>query len=60
MIMLQWFIANIGSIFVCLVLLAAVSLIVRSLIRQKKQGKTSCGCGCGCAHCAMRGSCHSH
>lgn len=56
--MLQWFIANIGSIFVCLVLLAAVSLIVRSLIRQKKQGRTSCGCGC--AHCAMRGSCHSH
>ena len=56
--MLQWIHANIGSILVCLVLLAAVALIVRSLIRQKKQGKTSCGCGC--AHCAMRGSCHSH
>ena len=55
MIMLQWFIANIGSIFVCLVLLAAVSLIVRSLIRQKKQGKTSCGCGCGSS--TVRSSC---
>ena len=32
------------------------SVNVRSLIRQKKQGKSSCGAGC--AHCAMHGQCH--
>lgn len=55
--MLSWIGANIGSILICLVLLAVVSLILRSLLRQKKQGKSSCGCGC--AHCAMQGACHS-
>ena len=55
--MLSWIGANIGSILICLVLLAVVALILRSLIRQKKQGKSSCGCGC--AHCAMQGACHS-
>ena len=37
-------------------LIVIVALIVRSLIRQKKQGKSSCGAGC--AHCAMHGQCH--
>ena len=53
--MLSWIGANIGSILICLVLLAVVALILRSLLRQKKQGKSSCGC----AHCAMQGACHS-
>ena len=53
--MFSWIGANIGSILICLVLLAVVALILRSLIRQKKQGKSSCGC----AHCAMQGACHS-
>ena len=39
-----------------IMLLCAAGLIVRSLIRQKKQGKSSCGAGC--AHCAMHGQCH--
>ncbi len=55
--MLQWICANIGTILICLILTVAVVLIIRSLIRQKKQGKSSCGCGC--AHCAMHGSCHA-
>ena len=55
--MLQWICANIGTILICLILTVAVVLIIRSLIRQKKQGKSSCGCNC--AHCAMHGSCHS-
>ncbi|MGM9607659.1 MAG: FeoB-associated Cys-rich membrane protein [Oscillospiraceae bacterium] len=54
--MLQWLNANIGTVFICLILIAAVTLIIRSLIRQKKQGKSSCGNHC--AHCAMHGSCH--
>ena len=55
--MLQWIATNLGTILICAVLLAAVALILRSLLRQKKQGKSSCGCGC--AHCAMHGSCHA-
>ena len=54
--MLQWFSDNLGTILISLGLLAVVALIIRSQIRQKKQGKSSCGCNC--AHCAMSGSCH--
>ena len=55
--MLQWIGANLGTILVCLVLLAIVTFIIIYLVRQKKQGKSSCGCNC--AHCAMHGSCHN-
>ena len=55
--MLQWIGANLGTILICLVLIAVIGLIVRSLVRQKQQGKSSCGCNC--AHCAMHGSCHN-
>ena len=54
--MFAWLAENIGTILICLVLLLVVAAIVRSLIRDKKQGKSSCGAGC--AHCAMSGSCH--
>ena len=52
--MLQWICENIGTIAVGLVLLAVVILIVRIMMRDKKQGKSSCGgncasCGGGCA-----------
>lgn len=55
--MLQWFSANAGTLVLCILLLAVVAWIVRSLLRQRKQGKSSCGCNC--AHCAMHGSCHT-
>ena len=55
--MLQWIGANLGTILICLALLAIVTFIIVHLVRQKKQGKSSCGCNC--AHCAMHGSCHS-
>ena len=55
--MLQWIGANLGTILICLVLLAIITFIILYLVRQKKQGKSSCGCNC--AHCAMHGSCHS-
>ena len=56
--MLQWISAHIGTILICLALAAIVILILRSLIRQKKQGKSTCGAGC--AHCANAGCCHHH
>ena len=55
--MLQWIGANLGTILICLVLLAIVTFIILYLVRQQKQGKSSCGCNC--AHCAMHGSCHN-
>ena len=54
--MLHWISANLSTILITLVLIAIVVLIIRSLICQKKQGKSSCGAGC--AHCAMHGQCY--
>ena len=54
--MLQWINENVGTILICMGLIVIVALIVRSLIRQNKQGKSSCGAGC--VHCAMHGQCH--
>ena len=55
--MLQWISTNIGTILISLLLLAAVALIIRSMMRDKKQGKSSCGGNCaGCAACS---SCHN-
>lgn len=47
---------NFGTIAVCLLLAAAVALIIRRLVRNKKAGRTSCGCGCSA--CAMADKCH--
>ncbi|MBO4725338.1 MAG: FeoB-associated Cys-rich membrane protein [Firmicutes bacterium] len=46
-----------GNIIISLVLLCAVILIVRKLVRDKKHGKSSC-CG-NCTNCAMCSSCRS-
>ena len=55
--MLQWISANIGTVLISLVLLAVVTLIIRSMVHDKKQGKSSCGGNsAGCAAC---GSCHN-
>ncbi len=51
-----WLANNYGTVLVGLALAAIVFAIVRSLIRDKRKGKTSCGCNC--AHCAMAGTCH--
>ena len=45
-----------GTILVCGVLIAIVTLVIVSMIRNKKKGKSSCGCGC--SDCPMSGSCH--
>lgn len=57
--MLQWISANIGTILISLVLLAVVALIIRSMVHDKKQGKSSCGGNCascgGCCACHKDG-----
>ncbi len=51
-----WLSANIGTIIVTIFLIAVVAAIIVYLVRQKKQGRSSCGSNC--AHCAMSGECH--
>ena len=53
---LSWLAANIGTIVICAIIVAIVVLLVWSLIRDKKKGKTCCG---GCSGCSMSGVCHS-
>ena len=55
--MLTWICKNIGVIIVCAVLIAIVAAIIISTIRNKKQGRSSCGCGCSC--CPMEETCHT-
>ena len=44
------------TVLICAVLVILVGLIIFSIVRDKKKGKSTCGCNC--AHCAMAGSCH--
>ena len=55
--MIGWLLNNIGTVIVSLVLAAVIFLIIFKLIKDKKQGRSSCGCGC--EHCAMAGKCKS-
>lgn len=49
-----------GTFFVALILLAIVTLISLSLIRDKKRGKPTCGGSCGsCAGCAGCAGCRA-
>ena len=54
---MKWIIDNCVSLVVLAVVAAVVALIVIKMIRDKKQGKSSCSCGCG--GCAMKDSCHA-
>lgn len=53
-----WLSENIGTIAVSLVLVLIVALIIRGMIRDKKQGRSSCGCKC--SHCPMGASCRKN
>lgn len=39
-----------GNLIVGAILITVVALVVRSMVRDKKNGK-SLQCGCGCSHC---------
>ncbi len=54
--MLAWISENIATIIICAVLIIIVAAIIIGMIRDKREGKSSCGCGC--ADCPMSGSCH--
>ena len=63
--MIGWLYENLGNILVLAMLAAAVVLAVRSILRNRKEGKTSCGCSSGnrcsgqCGGCVMSGMCAS-
>ena len=54
--MFAWIVQNLATIVVCAVLLLVTVLIVVKLVRDRKQGKGSCGANC--ADCANAGCCH--
>ena len=56
--MIDWIVDNAANIIVIMIVAAVVLLVIRSMIKDKKAGKSSCGCGC--SNCAMAGKCHSH
>lgn len=53
--MLTWFMQNLGTIVVTAVLVVVVACILFKLIKDKKQGRSSCGGNC--AHCSMCAAC---
>ena len=53
--MKQWLTENISTVIIAVILLAALTAIAVKLIRNKKQGKSSCGYGC--KNCALSGKC---
>ena len=55
--MIGWLATNWVNILVIALVAVAVFFAARSLIKDKKAGKSSCGCNC--SHCAMAGKCHS-
>ena len=48
---------TIGDILVLAALALIIGLIIRGMLRDKKEGK-ACGCG-SCTGCSMAGSCSS-
>lgn len=56
--MLEFITNNLGTLIVGLILLIIVISIVRSMVKNKKAGKSNCGCGC--KDCANSHYCHGN
>lgn len=46
------------TVLICAILIGLVALIIFSIVRDRKKGRSTCGCNC--AHCAMAGACHGN
>lgn len=47
-----------GTFIVATILIAIVGVVIYSMVKDKKNGKS--GCGCGCSSCANSPYCHKH
>ncbi len=47
-----------GTILVVLIILAIVALAIFSIVKDKKNGKSTCGNNC--CKCPMSGQCHKY
>ena len=47
-----------GTVIVVLILLIIVALAVHSIVKDKKNGKSTCGKNC--CKCPMSGQCHNY
>lgn len=52
--MISWIGENFASIALFLVVALIVFLLIKSMIKERKNG--TCGCGCGCAGCSGCGA----
>ncbi|MBR0207953.1 MAG: FeoB-associated Cys-rich membrane protein [Oscillospiraceae bacterium] len=58
--MLAWLSANLINIVLVAVIVLIVGLLIRSMIRDKKAGRSSCGGNCAaCGGCSSRGRCEA-
>ena len=59
--MFTWLSANLVNLVIVAALVLIVGFAIRSMIRDRKAGKSSCGCSCAscgaCAGCASCGKC---
>ena len=53
--MTAWLVENLGTILISIALIALVTVIIRTMIRDKKMGKSTCGGSC--ASCKMCAAC---
>ena len=53
--MFTWLSANLVNLVIVAALVLIVGFAIRSMIRDRKAGKSSCGCSC--ASCGACGSC---
>lgn len=55
--MISWIVGNAGTIIITILLILMVAGIIFYLIKEKKQGRSSCGGNC--AHCKMCTACRT-
>ena len=53
--MISWLAENLGTILISIALIVLIVLIIRSMIRDNKMGKSTCGGSC--ASCKMCAAC---
>jgi len=56
--MFSWIADNIGTIITALAVITVIAAVIAVMLRDKKQGHSSCGSNC--SHCAMAGKCHQY